>query len=39
MAQNGQLAPNFSLADAEDNLHQLSDYSGKRLVIFLRHLG
>ena len=32
--QKGDKAPQFSAIDQDGNLHKLSDYSGKKLVIF-----
>ena len=35
----GATAPEFSLPDAEGNLHSLSDYSGQKLVIVFYRMG
>lgn len=32
--QKGDKAPNFSAKDQDGNLHKLSDYKGKKLVVF-----
>jgi thioredoxin-dependent peroxiredoxin len=32
--QAGQMAPNFSLMDEKGQLHQLSDYRGKNVVLY-----
>ncbi|MDQ7918508.1 thioredoxin-dependent thiol peroxidase [Mesonia sp. MT50] len=32
--QEGDQAPNFSAKDQDGNTHQLSDYKGKKLVVF-----
>ena len=39
MFNNNKLAPDFNLPDPEGNMHQLSNYTGNRLLIFLRYLG
>ena len=35
----GATAPEFSLPDADGNIHKLSDYSGQKLVIIFYRLG
>ena len=35
----GATAPEFSLPDAEGNLHSLSDYSGQKLAIVFYRMG
>ena len=35
----GAMAPEFSLPDAEGNLHSLSDYSGQKLAIVFYRMG
>ena len=35
----GATAPGFSLPDAEGNFHNLSDYSGQKLVIVFYRMG
>ena len=35
----GAAAPEFSLPDAEGNLHSLSDYSGQKLAIVFYRMG
>ena len=32
--QKGDKAPNFSARDQDGNIHKLSDYAGKKLVVF-----
>ena len=32
--KKGEAAPNFSAKDQDENLHTLSDYKGKKLVVF-----
>lgn len=39
MLSLGKPALNFTLPDDEGKLHRLHDYSGNRLIIFLRYLG
>ena len=35
----GALAPEFSLSDADGNVHSLSDYAGQKLVVVFYRVG